>query len=213
MSLQNSNFESGTFEGWQTIGDASIQTAGFGVFPVDGRFQALITNDPSDSGVPVMDSNLEQFFDLTPGTLDNFATGNATEGSAIKQTFEAKAGELLRISFNFLTNELAFDDDPTTFNDFSLFILISPNGGSSITKIADTGTSFGFVNSSTPFQMETGYKTFTMPVISQTGTHTLGFLVVDADDTVSRSGLLIDSIQVIPSNSLSSVDHKVFEKP
>ncbi len=202
MSLKNGDFESGTFENWRTIGNASIQTVAFGTPPIDGTSQALITNDSSDSGDPVRDSNLEEFFGLTPGTIDAFAIGDATEGSAIKQTFEAQAGALLEVSFNFLTNELAFDNDPTTFNDFCLLILISPNGGSSISSIVDTGA-LGFVNSLTRFQMETGYQTFKFPVISQTGEYTLGFVVLDAGDTTSPSGLLIDGIKLIPSNSLS----------
>jgi hypothetical protein len=43
----------------------------------------------------------------------------AIEGSAIKQTFTANAGQTLSFSWNFLTNESVGNDANPNFNDFA----------------------------------------------------------------------------------------------
>ncbi|MDJ0698127.1 hypothetical protein [Mastigocoleus sp. MO_188.B34] len=108
--VDNGGFETGTFTNWQTIGDTSIETSNFGVIPSSGAFQALLTNGASDSGGSVIDSDLEQFLGLSSGALDNLANADVTEGSAIKQTFSAQAGDVLTFDWNFLTNETTPDN-------------------------------------------------------------------------------------------------------
>ncbi|GGA04414.1 hypothetical protein [Okeania sp. KiyG1] len=115
QAIVNGSFEEG-FTGWSTIGDTSIEDISFGTPPSDGNFNALITNGFG----AVSDFAIESFLGLTPGTLDSsLDIIDATEGSAIKQTFFAKAGDILTFDFNFLTDEFTPD---FFFNDSSFYI-------------------------------------------------------------------------------------------
>ncbi len=183
--LENGSFETGDFRGWRTIGNNSIETADFGSGPTRGTFQALLTNAASRSDSPVVDSELEEFLDLAPGVLDGLGNGDVTEGSAIKQTFTAEAGDILRFDWDFLTNETTPED---TFNDFAFFSLTPLT-----LELADTGESF--VSSLTPFSQETGFQTESI-AISEAGTYSLGFGVVDVEDDIIDSGLLIDNVRI-----------------
>ena len=184
---ENGSFETGTFSGWQTIGDTSIETADFGITPSDGTFQALITNGFSDSGGSVVESDLEAFLDLTPGILDSLGNGDVTEGSAIKRTFSANAGDILTFEWSFLTNEFTPGGD---FNDFAFFSLTPFTQ-----ELADTNAPLFFETLGNGFVQETGYQTVTL-AISESGTFDLNFGVVDVGDNAVDSALLIDNIRV-----------------
>nr|MDJ0575832.1 pre-peptidase C-terminal domain-containing protein [Xenococcaceae cyanobacterium MO_234.B1] len=183
--IQNGSFETGDFRGWRTIGNNSIETDDFGSGPTQGEFQALISNAASRTDSPVVDSELEEFLDLAPGVLDGLSNGDVTEGSAIKQTFTAEAGDILRFDWNFLTNEATPEG---TFNDFAFFSLTPLT-----LELADTGESF--VSSLTPFSQETEFQTESI-AISEAGTYSLGFGVVDVEDDIIDSGLLIDNVRI-----------------
>ena len=183
----NGSFETGDFSTeWMSIGDTRIVTNTYGVTPTDGEFQALITSKYGS----VTDTNLESFLDLSLGSLDTLLSANVVEGSAIKQTFTVRQGETLSFSWNFLSNETVFDDQPTTFNDLA-FVSI----GGTVLKIADTSN---LANpSNTIFNTETGYKTFSY-TFTQGGTYLLGIGVVDVDDSNDffPSGLLVDNVEI-----------------
>lgn len=189
----NGGFETGDFSnGWIPIGDASIVTDAYGVAPVEGSFQALITTrsgsvpDTCSIFYPVC---LESFLELPPGTLDTLEPKGVVEGSAIKQTITVRAGDTLSFSWNFLSNETLFDDDPTTFNDLA-FISIGK-----VLKIADTSDLISLSN--TRFHTESGYRTFSYQ-FTQGGTYLLGIGVLDAEDgnNFFPSGLLIDNVEI-----------------
>lgn len=194
--LENGDFEEGTFSSWQTIGDTSVETADFGIDPSQGTFQALLTTGASDSGGSVFDSDLENFLELESGILDNLGNGDAIEGSAIKQTFTAEAGDILTFDWNFITNE----GEQSFFNDFAFFSL-SPF----TLELADTGASPLFETFADGFDagLETGYQSVSV-AISEAGTYTLNFGVVDVEDDAVDSGLLVDNIQVLPSLDLDA---------
>jgi len=190
MTVINGNFETGNFSSWRTIGDNRIETAALGTGPIEGTFQALLTTGASASGGAVEQVDLEEFINLPSGLLDNLGNGDVTEGSAIKQTFTANAGDILTFNWNFLTNE----GTGSFFNDFAFF---SVNPFS--LELADTNSPF-FTSSSAGFNQETGFQTISIG-IAQTGTYTLAFGVVDVGDTVVDSALIVDNVQVIPSFS------------
>ncbi|MDJ0745135.1 MAG: pre-peptidase C-terminal domain-containing protein [Xenococcaceae cyanobacterium MO_167.B27] len=187
LSIENGSFETGTFVDWERIGDTSIQTAEFGTNPSDGIFQALLTNGFSDSGSSVVDSDIEEFLNLTPGVLDSLGNGDVTEGSAIKQTFTANAGDILTFDWNFLTNEATPED---TFNDFAFFS-ITPF----TLELADTTSPLFTDTLVRDFSEETGYQT-TSIAISESGTYTLSFGIADVGDDSVDSALLVDNIQI-----------------
>lgn len=179
QAFVNGSFETGDFTGWETTGNTSIETFGFGSGPTDGDFEALLsTGDPT-----VSDFAIENFLGLAVGSLDALGTNDATVGSAIKQTFTAKAGDILTFDWNFLTNELT----PTFFNDFA-FVSIA-----GVDILADTFSEF--VTSLTSFSEETEFQTFSF-TFDTAGTYTVGLGVADLVDTVVDSGLLVDNVDL-----------------
>ncbi|MCC5598789.1 hypothetical protein [Nostoc favosum] len=200
MTVLNGNFEVGTFSNWRTIGDTRIETAALGTGTSEANFQALLTTDASASGGAVEQSDLEEFLNFSSGLLDNLGNGDATEGSAIKQTFTANAGDVLTFDWNFLTNEAI----PSSFNDFAFFG-ISPFA----LELADTNSSGFLGTSSVNFSQETGFQTISIG-IAQTGTYTLNFGVVDVGDTAVDSALIVDNIQVLSSGSIASNNDVLF---
>jgi hypothetical protein len=185
----NGSFETGNFTNWTTTGDTSIQDSGFGVTPTDGNYQAALQTLANTTGASA--SNLENFLGLSSGTLTN---SGATEGSAILQIIEANTGDVLSFDYNFLTDEVPGNSD---FNDFAFFTL-----NNDLIFLADTLSPDLFSPSFSSFAEETGYKSFSYTLTSS-GTYTLGFGVVDMDntgggDTGVNSGLLADNVKTTP---------------
>ena len=194
-TLINGGFEIGDFSGWTTLGQTSIETTGFGSDPTEGTFQALL----STGGATFAGSIIEEFLGLEAGSLNKLGTsldpltnapfpvppGTATQGSAIRQTFTAKAGNILTLNWNFLSNEPALFPP---LNDFS-FVSIS-----SLSALGST-TLPAVISPMTQFFQETGLQPFYFS-IPTTGTYTLGIGVTDWRDTTKDSGLLIDNVQL-----------------
>lgn len=197
-SFEGSSFEQGTFQNWRTIGDTSIETKEIGIAPTDGEFQALITNGFSDAGGSVEESDLSDFFGLTSASLDTLLEGDATEGSGIKQTINAQAGDILEFDYRLLTNE---GTPQETFNDSSFFSI-----GGFTQELADTFDPTFSNQSVEGFAQATDSKTVKV-LISQAGTYDLGFGIVDLTDTAVDSGLLLDDVKLTPGGiSTFSVD-------
>ncbi|MBD2773450.1 PEP-CTERM sorting domain-containing protein [Iningainema tapete] len=184
----NGSFETGNFTGWSTIGTSFVDTSEFGNDPSSGNYSALLTTGAAEDGElnVFSDEAIESFLGLVPGSLDSLIVNNAIEGSAIQQTFTAKAGDRLSFDWNFLTNEATPNSDG--FNDFA-FVLI--NG--EVYKLADTFSSF-FSSSANEFDTETGFNTFSYDVT--TDSITLGFGVLDTGDKMMGSGLIIDNVKL-----------------
>ncbi|WP_202221034.1 trypsin-like serine protease [Okeania sp. KiyG1] len=185
--IQNGSFEEG-LSGWSIIGAAGSPTD-LGTPTSDGESDALIYNDL----IAVSDYEIEEFLGLTAGSLENLSGRFPFEGSAIKQTFTANAGDMVSFDFNFLTDELAAEDfGEEMFNDFS-FVSLS-GADTYLDLLADTSSDF--VPSDTYFFNETGYQSFYYE-IRETGTYTLGFGVADAEEFTGFSGLLVDNVALV----------------
>lgn len=182
----NGGFETGNFSGWTTTGNTSIQTSVYGNDATEGTFQALLSNQGTTTGIEgstTSAADLETFLGLASGSLNGLGNGNATSGSAIRQTFSANATDILTFDWNFLTSELT----PSFFNDFAFVNLIS------LSELADTNSTF--VLSPIPLFEQTGFNTFSFTVPT-TGTYTLGLGVTDVVDQVTNSGLLVDNVRL-----------------
>ena len=191
-AILNFGFENNSFENWATIGNASIQDKDFGVSPLEGKYNALITTHAAAvtgaSSEPVTPNDLSSFSQLTIDEL-NTINPNAslvTEGSAIKTTFNANIGDTVSISWNFLTEETAGGEGG--MNDFAFFVLDSPG-------VLVEFTSSVFTDSNSIFPSETGYKEATLNIEAD-GEHTLTIGITNVFDTRFGSGLLIDNIRI-----------------
>jgi hypothetical protein len=188
----NAGFESGDFNGWSRIGDASVVTSAVGVDPRAGLYQALLTtasfngdlNTFSGSDAVVV-LDLTSFLGLPGGSLSP-----GFEGSAIRQTISVNAGDVLTFDYKFLTTEGGAKD----------FAFVSLSG---VANLADT-TAADLVPSGVVLDpvfgdptRETGWNTY-RHVFSTSGTYTLGIGVVDADDEFIPSGLLVDHGSLSP---------------
>lgn len=173
----NGSFETGDFDNWTITGQTSVEDSGLGVTPTDGDKQAALQTFQDSTGIDA--SEIETFLGLSTGTLIN---QGATEGSAIKQTVTANAGDTLSFSWNFLTDQ---DPDPT-YNDLAFFTF-----NNDLTENANIPNMVSFSN----LAQETGYQSFSY-TISSAGTYTLGFGIVDRGDTTVNSALLVDDVQL-----------------
>ena len=185
LTLGNGGFELGNFDGWETLGIASIEGASFNSGPPEGDFQALLQTDGS---VEPFDFELDEFLGLPDGSL---ASVNAVGGTAIKTEVTANAGEILSFQWNFLTDE----GQQTPFQNDLVFFTVDDLGF----VLTDVTNSLpNFIPSDTIFAQETGFQienSFTFPT---TGTFTVGFGVVDVEDFTVKSGLLVDDVRVEP---------------
>ncbi|BAY59454.1 peptidase domain-containing protein (plasmid) [Leptolyngbya boryana NIES-2135] len=183
-SIPNGSFENGDFTGWSTVGKAEIQPLDYGVFPTDGIFQALLTTE-RETASP---SELASFLGVDSNVLNNLGDGNIDQGSAIKLTFDAKAGDTVSFDWNFLTNELDSTlVDPS--KDF-LFVTLEPLA----LTAADPNSASN--SSRTMFSNETGYETFSAG-ITQSGTYTLGIGVANVGDPLFDSAVLLDNFKLV----------------
>lgn len=183
----NGGFETG-FTGWTTIGNTSIKTAEFDSGPTQGTYEALVTNSSSSISAP----DLETFLGLETGSLNELGNGNTTNGSAIKQTFTANAGDVVTFDWNFVTNE----EPETVFNDFAF---VSLNSSSTLAStLSSSLVPFSAFTQQTGFQA----SSFTIPT---SGTYTLGLGVSNVTDTTGDSGLLVDNVSLKPVPEPSAV--------
>jgi hypothetical protein len=186
-ALSNGGFETGDLTSWSSIGNASVQDSTYGVVPPEGKFQGLLTTGDSSlsngaGGPAVLASQLDTFLGLAAGTLEGMG-GGATNGSAMKQTFSATAGDVISFKWDFLTRD-------SGGLDFGFFMLQPQIPAPTI-----LATSSNAVNPSlTVFSNETGYQTTGPIVIGVTGTYTISFGVVNTGDTLFNSGLLVDAV-------------------
>ncbi|MCA2665692.1 MAG: PEP-CTERM sorting domain-containing protein [Pseudanabaena sp. M114S2SP2A07QC] len=193
-AVVNGSFETGNFSDWNTSGQASVETSGFQVTPVNGSYQAvlqtcLFIGACDDSQSLTKANDLESFLGLSGNELSNLGV---IEGSAIKQAITANTGDIFSFSWNFLTDEDAANVD---YSDFAFFTL-----NNTLYSLADIQSSFPVNPSFSHLKKETGYQTYTIP-ISVTGNYTLGFGVVDVDktgggDNTINSALLVDNIKL-----------------
>ena len=217
----NGGFED-KFNGWETIGETTIETDQFGSGPVAGKSQAflstayqellgfdaqgneMIGGDAAIASFVTGFENLEEFLSLpssflSENTLSSLATGEIIEGSAIKQTFKAGAGQSLSFAWNFLTEEFTQAVDNSSFEDFNDFAFVSLQRQSDLNTVllplADTVNSSFQVANHSLFFGETGFQKFSY-TFDQSDTYTLGIGVVDVGDGDLVSGLLIDRVDV-----------------
>lgn len=160
---------------------SSIETDDYGLNAPAGTFN-FSGNDPVD----VME--LKHFLGLSARSLDpSNATFGTFEGSAIKQTFMAKAGDVLTFDWNFLSND-------SVLPDYAFVIL-----NDVFSSLADTSS---VLSTSSFFKQETGVQKFAY-TFDADGEYTLALGVVDVDDFDSSSALSIENVELTTTTSTS----------
>ena len=161
-----------------------------------------VENPGEPVGIAVTVSNLEAFLGLPAGNLDDLSTATVIEGSTLKRTFTAQAGDTVFFDWNFFTNENTHLDEPDfppsfDYNDLafvSIFLVALPED-----SILLADSIWTFVLSPTNFFAETGFDTFSF-TLPTTGTYTLGIGVADVGDQKVPSGLLVDNVLLVPAS-------------
>jgi len=208
------SFESG-FTGWELHGDTRIVTGSYGVIPVDGASQALVTNNELKNPAPITAAALETFLGLTPGSFTAAGNGTAVEGSAVLQQFAVIAGQTLTFSYNFLTEENVKLKPTWDFNDFGFAVVkpVGQTGTQADVKTLATVNSlvldiFTANSQILPFGSQaqvdfrtgaTGYRTFSY-TFPTTGIYLLGIGVLDvgpgSSANIGNSGVLVDNVNL-----------------
>jgi len=186
------------FSGWQFSGD--VTTPGVGQANLSNN--ALLDDDSPQpdtlfnfSGNPATEALQTPVLQNFLGVAENFLdrSGTAFEGSAIRNTIAAQAGDVFRFSYNFLTNETA---QPVPFDDYALFFV----------RNADTNEVVNFnalafpnaaSNPSSPYNTQTGFLTNSF-TFSAPGNYTLALGVVDVNDYNVSSALQIRDANLEP---------------
>jgi hypothetical protein len=160
--------------------------------------QSTITNAfPGDDGAinfnvsptaPVSTDVLESFLGLTQGALG----ATPQEGSAIKKSFTAQAGDQFSFDWNFLTNE------PTTGGNPDFAFVTIGSGLNTLATIANATTSPAGI-----FLRQTGLSSFNY-TFNTAGTYTIGIGVVDNNDFIASSALQIGNAdyKAVPTPAL-----------
>ncbi|MEQ1653109.1 MAG: VCBS domain-containing protein [Hyphomicrobium sp.] len=180
-ALPNASFELG-FLNWSTDGSfatvTSTDAGGSSVVPTDGSYFAALSSDPTFGGTPITDAAIETFLGLAAGKLDTLTANNATDGSAIKTTAFLSAGQTLSFDYRFDST------DYLPYNDFAFFT-IAPTFATKLADIQSVGD-YG----------DSGWQTYTY-VAPTSGTYTIGFGVVDTNDSGVASLLYLDDLRIV----------------
>lgn len=190
-SLVNSGFETGDLTGWTVtnipdvtaIGQTTVTTYNGDNWTVspNGNYMAEVVGHSLSAG------DLDTFFDLAPGTIENNVTsgnGPASYGDGIKQTFSGSAGENISMAWSLV------ESDYEPYND-TVFVTINDARGNNIyyqnLGCIVSGCTYPVVTSGS--QSWTAFN-YTLP---STGTYTIGFGAVNTADFDLNPYLFIDS--------------------
>jgi hypothetical protein len=172
--------------GWSKTGDVSVAGSGGSVtnaFPGDDG----VINFNVSPTAPADINALESFLNLSPNTLSS----DFVEGSAIKQTFNAQAGDTFSFNWNFFTNE------PANGSPDYAFVTIN----SSVNVLATIAQA---LTPSSPFTRQTGISAFSY-TFPTAGSYQIGIGLIDSNDTVTSSALSLGNASytsVIPTPAL-----------
>lgn len=177
----NQGFESG-LTGWTSTGDVST-TGSTTVTTFDSTvwtINAFGTTMAQLNSNPIGVSALDSFFGLAAGSINSAVfpgVGGVTNGAAVMQVFSGNAGDVVTQYWDFVAR------DYLPFND-TAFVVVDGN----ITLLASIGNGGIAVGTSG----HSGWQSFSF-TLSTTGTHSLGFGVVNTGDQVLDAALFLDS--------------------
>jgi len=201
----NPGFETGDTSGWTTVGGASVVDSGFGVTPTEGSYQLFMTTGSgavspgaAETAMGLPNNSIRKIFRdgiRQPGeSRGHFPIA----GSAVQQSFDVVAvGDLITFDWNFLTDEFTRNpSEPDLYTDFLWGHLEGPSSTQEfVFAHANQGAS-NFSASSSTFDQETGYQTFTF-TFTEAGAYTLTLGIHDVEDVDYNSGVVFDGFRLI----------------
>jgi hypothetical protein len=221
-AVVNGGFETGTFAGWSVVGDTSVQTASVGISPTGGCCMAFLTT--LINGVPfsthfassfVLQTflgysflELQNFPFAYPGRNEPYVEGQ----SAIKQTVQGHAGELLSFDAYWVTTDGAdnavLSIVPSISGPKVLVFLSPPNSPRAPTTTSPAPLcqhDGGFRPTCSGINQTTGWQHYDV-LLSSTDTFTIGFAVYNGVDSLAPSALFVDSVQLrVPQASTATL--------
>lgn len=182
-AILNGGFESGDFADWSAVGTVSAST-GFGyaeiamVSPDTGLYAARLIAQGASS------ATIASQMSIDTATLDASNDGlPSNDGALIWQSTYANAGDVLQFRWNFLAL-----DDGGPYDDWSFFGVQFESNPTVLTRLANVDQLLAGGS------RVSGWTTQTIP-ITQTGTYTLYFGVINAYDNILMSDLWIDGVE------------------
>ena len=188
--VMNGSFETGDLSGWSTLGSTSTVTGLGDYSPTDGAYAGLL-----DTSGTASSASIESALGLASGDLGTLASGNGTSGSLVYQSFYASAGTVISFDYLFATNELPGPNN--IYNDFAFASILVD---SVLTDIASVTSTVLTSPSTSGYFADSGWLTFDH-TLSVSGLVTLGIGILDGDDLIVDSGLMIDNIKAVPEPS------------
>lgn len=180
-AILNGGFESGDFNNWSAVGSTSVSLGqdypdiAF-VSPDTGVYAAQLTSSGTTA------ASLAAQMSITVEDLNGSNAGfEAAEGAMIWQSTYANAGDVIQFRWNFVAL-----DDGGLYDDWSFLGVQYGSNSTVLTRLASVNEVVG--------GGVTGWTTQTIP-ITQTGSYTIYFGVVNARDDLFPSDLWIDSVE------------------
>ena len=205
-TITNGDFSSGLTV-WSTTGVVSTATsytytgAGAGtIFPTAGTRVAELINVGG-----VSRNSMESFLGLSKNTLQRFSNGlthpaypdySLTIGSVLKRTLTG-AGGVLTFDWNF------WRTDYPPYNDMAFFTISGPGiSGTQIVLLSDVNSSAEALATASGYGPSngTGWQSYSYALPS-TGNYTIGFGIVNAQDSAYPTYLYIDNVALVPEPS------------
>ncbi len=180
-------FETGTLEGWQAVGNATVIGTLSGETDIDpnvGAFQAFLNGDEGDRrSASVLASSLG----VTVTELNDAAGAFATDGVGLVRNVFLFPGSTFTYDWNFLSNENG--DECEDFPDSAVFV-----AEGNITVLANAEDACSFPDGG-DFDHELGYDSGAY-AFTGSGITTFGFAIFNVYDTAEDPGLLVDNVML-----------------
>lgn len=170
---------------WTLLGDVTAYS-GYGVVTTantsEGDYANLSGNNPIEAHIGP--AGIEAFVGLATGALDLSKVSQATEGSAIKRSFNVKAGDKLSVDWLLVTN----DTGPGFGLDYGFAVI-----DGQLTSLASASSASAQFSPPYAWATEPGRFDYTF---QRSGSISVAFGVIDVGDYSASTAFGIDRLSI-----------------